>query len=152
MNKKKVINMICALGGTNSLLNIYLMKKGALKKKDIRNVYEIFDETLEKYEKEAYDAQDWCRIMSAIDKIRQTPNKELILKDENNRLVIERFEINRNGTFWVFEYSSERYIISFEHIPNEPTLSQTTSYFDALEKSVDAFYELQSKLQRNNSH
>lgn len=149
MNKKKIINMVCALGGTNSLLKIYLSRKGVLKKADIRNVYEIFDKNLREYEKEAYDSQDWGRVMSAIDQIRQIPDEKFILKGESRRLVIDRFEISKIGTFWVFWYGSDQHIISFEHIPNEPNLSRATSFFDALEKSVDAFYELRAKLQSN---
>ena len=149
MNKKKVINMICALGGTNSLLKIFLSRKGALKKANIREVYETLDKTLGEYEKEAYDSQDWNGVMSAIDKIRQIPDEEFILKGKNRRLVIDRFEISKKGTFWVFWYGSDQHIISFEHIPNEPNLSRATSYFDALEKSVNAFYELEAKLQDN---
>jgi hypothetical protein len=122
MTKKNAINMICALGGTNNLLKIYLLKKGALKKAEIREVYDIFDKSLEGYCKEAYASEDWSRVMSAIDQIRQIPDEEFILKGKNKCLVIDRFEIGRNGTFWVFWYGSDQHVISFQHIPNEPTL------------------------------
>jgi hypothetical protein len=146
MMKSNVIDMLCALGGTNSLLDVCLSKKGALKKAQIKEVHDIFDKSLEGYCKEAYASEDWSRVMSAIDQIRQIPDEEFILKGKNKRLVIDRFEIGRYGTFWVFWYGSDHHVINFRHIPNEPTMSNATSYFDALEKSVSAFYELKLKL------
>jgi hypothetical protein len=146
MRKNNVIDMICALGGTNSLLEIYLSRKGVLKKAEIKEVHDIFDKSLEGYCKEAYASEDWHRVMSVIDQIRQIPDEEFFLTGKNKRLVLDSFQITKLGTFWVFWYGSEQHVISFQHIPNEPNLSTATSYFDALEKSVNAFYELKSKL------
>lgn len=149
MKKKNMINMICALGGTNAVLKILLSKKGSLKKTDIKEVYDNFDEKLSGYEKEIYASEDWERVMSDIDKIRQIPDEEFILKGDKRRLVIDRFEINRYGTFWVFWYGQDQHIISFEHIPNKTSLSRASSYFDALEKSVNAYYQLKSELEHS---
>lgn len=112
-------------------------------------MYETIDKYLGEYEREAYESPDWDRVMSAIDEIRQIPNEEYFLTKKNKKLVLARFEITKNGTFWIFWYGADQHIISFEHIPNEPTLSQASSYFDALEKSVNAFYKLRTKLQDN---
>ncbi len=149
MIKKNLINMVCALGGNNSLLKILLTEKGRLKKSEVQEVYETFDKLLGGYKKEAYASEDWGRVMSAIDEIRQIPDEEFILKGENRQLVIDRFEISKIGTFWVFWYGSDQHIISFGHVPNHPHLSQATSYFDALERSVNAFYQLKARLEGN---
>ena len=88
--------------------------------------------------------------MTAIDSIRQIHDEQYTLIGKNRRLIVDRFEIGRYGTFWTFWYGRDQHFISFQHVPDNTDISNAMSYYDALYKSVEAYNGLRLKLETNN--